>query len=159
MVFQDPFGSLDPRMTESATFFSYLTFLLQFAPTHPSEVELREQFALIGVEAGKPFDERTLSVEVRTALENGIGDGWREYAAFKKTRIDTREVTSGDNRASFRNLVLQGGVLRGNGAMDIGQNSALTGRLLLEIRSQVAQDRGAFNVSGTVSRPIIKRGG
>jgi hypothetical protein len=29
----------------------------------------------------------------------------------------------------------------------------------LEIRSQVAQDRGAFNVSGTVGRPIIRRGG
>ena len=29
----------------------------------------------------------------------------------------------------------------------------------LEIRSQVAQDRGAFNVTGTVGRPIIRRGG
>ena len=33
------------------------------------------------------------------------------------------------------------------------------GRLALEIRSQVAQDRGTFGVTGTVSRPIIKRGG
>ena len=30
---------------------------------------------------------------------------------------------------------------------------------LHEIRSQVAQDRGGFTVSGTVSRPIVRRGG
>jgi hypothetical protein len=49
-------------------------------------------------------------------------------------------------------------VLRGTGALDVGANSNLSGRLALEIRSQVAQDRGAFSVSGTVSRPIIRRG-
>jgi hypothetical protein len=54
---------------------------------------------------------------------------------------------------------LQGGVLRGNGSFEIGQSSALSGRAVLEIRSQVAQDRGSFNLSGTVSRPIIRRGG
>jgi hypothetical protein len=43
--------------------------------------------------------------------------------------------------------------------VDVGNNSALTGRLNLEIRSQVAQDRGTFGVSGTVARPIVKRGG
>jgi len=41
----------------------------------------------------------------------------------------------------------------------VGDNGSLAGRASLEIRSQVAQDRGAFAVSGTVSRPIIKRGG
>jgi hypothetical protein len=56
-------------------------------------------------------------------------------------------------------VTLQGGVLRGNGVLDIGANSSLSGRLALEIRSQVAQDRGAFSVSGTVSRPIVRRGG
>jgi hypothetical protein len=50
-------------------------------------------------------------------------------------------------------------VLRGNGGVEIGANSGLAGHLALEIRSQVAQDRGAFTVSGTVARPIIKRGG
>ena len=43
--------------------------------------------------------------------------------------------------------------------MDVGNNSTLSGRVSLEIRSQVAQDRGAFAVSGTVSRPIVRRGG
>jgi len=71
----------------------------------------------------------------------------------------TGEMASSDLRSNFKQVNLQGGVLRGNGAVDIGNNSALSGRLSLEIRSQVAQDRGAFAVSGTISRPIIRRGG
>jgi uncharacterized protein involved in outer membrane biogenesis len=69
------------------------------------------------------------------------------------------EYAAGDRRASYHQLQLQGGVLRGNGAVDLATNGALSGHLALEIRSQVAQDRGAFTVSGTVARPIIKRGG
>jgi uncharacterized protein involved in outer membrane biogenesis len=71
----------------------------------------------------------------------------------------TGEFASQNRGASYKQVNLQGGVLRGNGTLDIGNNSSLTGRLALEIRSQVAQDRGAFAVSGTVSRPIVKRGG
>ncbi|HXZ49845.1 MAG TPA: AsmA-like C-terminal region-containing protein, partial [Usitatibacter sp.] len=71
----------------------------------------------------------------------------------------TGDYGAAERRASFQQLVLQGGVLRGSGGVDIGANSNLAGRLVLEIRSQVAQDRGAFAVSGTVARPIIRRGG
>jgi len=71
----------------------------------------------------------------------------------------TGEMTSSNRTASYRNINLQGGVLRGNGAIDVGANSNLSGRLNLEIRSQVAQDRGTFSISGTVGRPIIRRGG
>jgi len=69
------------------------------------------------------------------------------------------EYAGAEHRAAYRNVNLQGGVLRGNGTFEIGQSSALSGRAVLEIRSQVAQDRGSFNLSGTVSRPIIRRGG
>jgi hypothetical protein len=71
----------------------------------------------------------------------------------------TGEFASQNKGASYKQVNLQGGVLRGNGSVDVGNNSSLSGRLALEIRSQVAQDRGAFAVSGTVSRPIVKRGG
>lgn len=71
----------------------------------------------------------------------------------------TGEMSAAEHRASFKNVTLQGGVLKGNGGVEIGSNSALNGRLVLEIRSQVAADRGAFTVSGTVQRPILKRGG
>ena len=69
------------------------------------------------------------------------------------------EYAGAAHQASYKAVSLQGGVLRGNGVLDIGANSALNGRLALEIRSQVAQDRGAFSVTGTVSRPIVRRGG
>ena len=71
----------------------------------------------------------------------------------------TGEYAGAEHRASYRQIALQGGVLHGNGAVDVGNGSALSGRLSLEIRSQVAQDRGAFAITGTVARPIIKRGG
>jgi len=71
----------------------------------------------------------------------------------------TGEFNKVETRAAFQKVNLQGGVLRGLGTVDIGANSNLNGKLALEIRSQVAQDRGAFNISGTVSRPIVRRGG
>jgi hypothetical protein len=69
------------------------------------------------------------------------------------------ELAAADHRVSFRQASLQGGVLRGSGNVDIASSGNIAGRLALEIRSQVASDRGAFSVSGTVSRPILKRGG
>jgi hypothetical protein len=48
------------------------------------------------------------------------------------------EFSAVEHRVAYRNVNLQGGVLRGNGAMEIGQGSALSGRATLEIRSQVA---------------------
>ncbi|HWH40302.1 MAG TPA: hypothetical protein VNU21_10725 [Usitatibacter sp.] len=69
------------------------------------------------------------------------------------------EYGAADRHSNFRQVNLQGGVLRGSGTIDVAPNSALNGRATLEIRSQVAQDRGAFAVSGTVSRPVMRRGG
>jgi hypothetical protein len=69
------------------------------------------------------------------------------------------EYGASERHSNFRQVNLQGGVLRGSGTIDVGPNSALNGRATLEIRSQVAQDRGAFAVSGTVSRPVMRRGG
>jgi len=86
-------------------------------------------------------------------------DAAGQRAGVTKFAELTGELLAGDQRSSYRQLNLQGGVLRGTGSFDVGANGALSGRAGLEIRSQVAQDRGSFNVSGTVSRPIIKRGG
>jgi uncharacterized protein involved in outer membrane biogenesis len=80
-------------------------------------------------------------------------------AGVTKFNEVTGEFASVNRGASYRQVNLQGGVLRGNGQVDVGSNSTLTGRVNLEIRSQVAQDRGGFTVSGTISRPIVRRGG
>jgi hypothetical protein len=79
----------------SLEFFNLLNFTLQFCPTHPSEKELMERFAKIGVGAGKTFDASKLSPEMKTAIEGGMADAWTELAALKK-KIDAKEVTSGD---------------------------------------------------------------
>jgi hypothetical protein len=86
-------------------------------------------------------------------------DAAGQRAGVTKFAELTGEYGAADHRSAFRQVNLQGGVLRGNGTVDVGANNAISGRMQLEIRSQVAQDRGAFSVSGTISRPIIRRGG
>lgn len=60
----------------SLEFFDQLAFLLQFAlPPHQSEVQLRDQFAKIGIVPGKRFDPASLSPAVRDAMLQGMKDG------------------------------------------------------------------------------------
>lgn len=80
----------------SIEFFNVLNFILQFCPTHPSEAELMQRFARIGVGAGRDFDASGLSPELKTAIEQGMADAWAEFAAFKQTKFDTGQVTFGD---------------------------------------------------------------
>jgi hypothetical protein len=92
-------------------------------------------------------------VAVMQSDSAGVRAGVTKFAEL------TGEFSSVNRGASYRNVNLQGGVLRGAGQVDIGNNSTLNGRVNLEIRSQVAQDRGSFSISGTVPRPLVKRGG
>ncbi|MET0892948.1 MAG: DUF1254 domain-containing protein [Pseudoxanthomonas sp.] len=73
----------------SPDFFDIMNFLLQFAPTDPGEVELRQRFATIGIEAGKPFDAAALPADRRKAMEAGMADAWKTFAEYKATQIDT----------------------------------------------------------------------
>src|SRR5258706_196415 len=86
-------------------------------------------------------------------------DAAGQRAGVTKFNEISGEFGAGDHRSSFRQVTLQGGVLRGNGTFDVGTNGSLAGPASLRIRSPLAPDRGSFSVSGTVSRPIIKRGG
>ncbi|MFJ5282761.1 DUF1254 domain-containing protein [Pseudomonas sp. NPDC088429] len=83
-------------MSDSPELFRYLNFMLTFAPVQPVEKEVLARFAKIGISAGEPFNVSELTVEQRQALEAGIADGKAEFAEFKKTKIDTHKVTSGD---------------------------------------------------------------
>ena len=85
-----------PHMSDSPQLFRYLNFMLAFAAPQDTEKDLLARFATIGIEAGKPFDLKTLNAEQRKALEDGIADGKAEFAAFKKDKIDTHQVSSGD---------------------------------------------------------------
>jgi len=79
----------------SLEFFRILNFVLRFCPTHPSETDLMERFARIGVGAGMPFDSSTLAPDMKRAIEAGMADAWQDYAELKKA-IDAGEITSGD---------------------------------------------------------------
>jgi hypothetical protein len=81
-------------MAATPDIFRYLNFLLTFAPTHSSENDLMARFAVIGVGAGKPFDEMTLTTDVRNSLERGIADGVKRFTDFKRKKLDTRKITT-----------------------------------------------------------------
>jgi hypothetical protein len=79
----------------SPEFFNILSFILQFCPTHSSEVDLRARFAEIGVAPGNTLDVDSLSPEMKSAIEGGIADAWAVFADVKR-QFDAKEVTAGD---------------------------------------------------------------
>jgi len=96
-------------MTTTPAIFRYMSFLLDFAPTDPSEVDTLARFAKIGVGAGQPFDESKLSPEMSKALQDGIADGQKEFADFKTAEVDTKKVHSNEffgTRAFLKNNYL-----------------------------------------------------
>jgi hypothetical protein len=93
----------------SPQFFNILSFVLEFCPTHPSEKDLMARFARIGVGAGKKMDVASLSPDMRSAIEQGMADAWKEFEEFKTTQVDTGKITSGDffgTRAYLKNNYL-----------------------------------------------------
>jgi len=76
-------------------FFEILNFVLQFAPTHASETDLRARFAKLGIAPGGDFDPAKLSPEILQAVKDGMADAWAELDAITK-RVEAGELTSGD---------------------------------------------------------------
>ena len=88
-------------------------------PPHPSEVGLRNQFAKIGLVAGKPFDLSSLSSDVQAALKSGIDDGQKAIDA-KRTSMGVKTDTLFGSREYLKNDFLA----RATGTqMGIGANS------------------------------------
>jgi hypothetical protein len=79
----------------SLEFFNVLNFLLPYCPVHPSETQLRQQFASIGIKPGVVFDTTKLTPEIKQAFTDGRADAWKEFAGLK-VRIDNKELSSGD---------------------------------------------------------------
>ncbi|NTZ96967.1 DUF1254 domain-containing protein [Pseudomonas koreensis] len=84
------------NMSETPALFRYLDFMLGFAQPVASEKALFERFNKIGVGPGEKFDEGKLSADQLAALQRGIDAGKAEFAEFKKAKIDTHQVESGD---------------------------------------------------------------
>jgi hypothetical protein len=80
----------------SPQFFNILNFALRYAPTVPSEKDLRTRFAAIGIGPDGTFNADTMTPEMRTAIEGGMADAWAELTALQKDKINTGQVSSGD---------------------------------------------------------------
>ena len=87
--------SADAQKTSPA-FFAILNFLLQFAPTHPSETALMQRFAAAGIGPGQSFDVAALSADQRQAFAQGMSDAWTMFAKYKSEQIDTGKKSSAD---------------------------------------------------------------
>ena len=111
---------ISPAEQTSLAFFNQLAFLLQFAmPPHPSEVDLRNQFARIGIEPGKPFDASSFSPDVQAAMKAGIDDGQKAIDA-KRASMGGKTDTLFGSREYLKNDFLA----RATGTqMGIGANS------------------------------------
>jgi hypothetical protein len=91
--FIKPVGGAE--LKTSLEYFNVLNFLLQFCPVHPSEKELMERFAKIGIKPGAAFDTTSLKPEIKKAIEAGRADAWQEFSQLK-AKMDNKELTSGD---------------------------------------------------------------
>jgi hypothetical protein len=111
---------ITPAEQTSLAFFNQLAFLLQFAvPPHPSEVDLRNRFATIGIVPGKPFDPTSFSPEIQAALKAGIDDGQKAIDA-KRAMTGGKTDTLFGSREYLKNDYLA----RATGTqMGIGANS------------------------------------
>jgi len=79
----------------SLEFFNIMNFVLGYSPVVPSERALRERFASIGIEGGKPFDPAKLSPAMKAAFEQGRADAWQVFAGGIR-KMEEGKITSGD---------------------------------------------------------------
>ncbi len=100
---------IDKKLAETDP-FAYLSFVLQFCPpTGPADVEkpLRDRFAKIGIEAGKPFKLDKLTADQKANLEAGIKSGYekikQKVATLGNDENGWRVATSGfGDRAMYK---------------------------------------------------------
>jgi len=80
------FPTYDPEKATSIGFIDYFNFLLGQIEPGPDERPLLEEWAKIGVQAGKAFDPDTLAPEVREAVAGGVA------AAHEKIKAESLKV-------------------------------------------------------------------
>lgn len=83
------------QQRESPAFFEVLDFVLQYAPTVPSEKELMARFARLGIGPGGSYRADALSPDILQAVKDGMADAWKDHDALK-LRLDKGEITSGE---------------------------------------------------------------
>lgn len=87
------------QLRSSLEFYEQLAFLLQFAPTHPSEKSLRERFASIGLRPGEPFPTAGMNPALRRALQEGMHDGQNDIDKNREALDGKTDTLYGDRKA------------------------------------------------------------
>jgi len=80
-------------------FFEYLDFLLQFIPATPDEEAIRAKLATIGIDPGKKFAFKDLSVEHKAAILLAMKEG--DSKAEEKARSIGRNIDGWSVGAAF----------------------------------------------------------
>ena len=92
-------------------------------------------------------------VQVMRSPEGGLGGQSKFTDLSGQLRVSEGIIR-------YEKMKLAGGVLLANGNINVvNSTGALSGSVGAEIRSNVAQDRAIFAISGNVARPLLKRGG
>ncbi|HEX6791411.1 MAG TPA: DUF1254 domain-containing protein [Candidatus Krumholzibacteria bacterium] len=92
------FPPYSKETANSAGFFQYLNFALQFCPVHPSEIQERARFAKLGIAAGKSFNVATRDPAMLQAINQGIAEAKSaiEQAPTDTARYGTRAELKND---------------------------------------------------------------
>jgi len=80
-----------PELARSAGFVGYVNALLPFIQPHPSEAELWQRFAAIGISPDSSFDVDALDPDVRSAMDAGVA------AALEKIEAGVADLGRNEN--------------------------------------------------------------
>jgi hypothetical protein len=130
------------------------------------QLESRFRFAMTAAELPSLFKQPKMdgSFAIRKGDLDGVDlvralqVGGRENVQGGATRFE--EITgtlalSGD-RYQYRSLKLGSGLLSATGGFDVTPDNDISGRALVELRSQAAQIRGNFNISGSLKAIVLR---
>ena len=76
------FVPVDKKKLTDLEYFQYANYIMKFIAIHPDEVHLFEQFSRIGIIPGEDFPPRSMSLELRQAIELGIALGRKEILTY-----------------------------------------------------------------------------
>ena len=88
------FPPYNPQKVNDENFISYLNALMTQGEIHPSEKEMFERFAKIGIEPGKSYNPADFETEIIEAINNGI--------ASAKSKMEEESMKLGERKNGWQ---------------------------------------------------------
>ena len=91
-------------------------------------------------------------------LVRALQIGGRQNVQGGATRFEeiTGTLSLSADRYQYRSLKLGSGLLSATGGFDVTPNNDISGKVFVELKSQAAQIRGNFAVSGSLKAIVLK---